>query len=228
MQTLYLIPARGGSKGIPGKNIKEFDGKPLLYYSIDLARHFSEDKNICVSSDDAIIISTVQNYGLNVPFIRPSEFATDEASSYDVLLHAIQFYERKGIYYDRIVLLQPTSPLRSIQHIKESLEIYTPDLDMVVSVEEIYNPVYLCFDEDEKGYLKRVMENSFTKRQDIPKVYKYNGAIYIINVKSLKQATLSKFTKVKKYIMDEISSIDIDTPLEWEMAEYIKKKNIVH
>ncbi|HWZ23096.1 MAG TPA: acylneuraminate cytidylyltransferase family protein [Cytophagaceae bacterium] len=225
MRTLYLIPARGGSKGIPNKNIKNFDGKPLLFYSIDVARQFSEDKDICVSSDDDNIISAVQKYGLNVPFIRPAEFATDHATGYDVILHAIQYYENHGIYYDRIVLLQPTSPLRKINHIKESLQLYNQDLEMVVSVEEIYDPVYLCYKENEKGYLKKIKENDFGRRQDMPKVYKYNGAIYIINVKALKQINMSNFTKIKKYIMDDISSIDIDTFLEWEIAEFLHKKN---
>ncbi len=223
---MFLIPARGGSKGLPGKNIKNFNGKPLIYYSIDLARAFADDKDICVSTDSQDIIEMVRAYGLEPPFIRPAEYATDTASGYDVIKHAIQFYEGKGVQYDRIILLQPTSPLRTIKHLKESLELYTDDLDMVVSVQEMYNPIYLCYNEDENGLLKKVAENKFTRRQDMPKVYKYNGAIYIMKVESLKKTSLSEFSRIRKYVMDDTDSVDIDTPLDWEIAELIYNKKI--
>ncbi|MBO9700874.1 MAG: acylneuraminate cytidylyltransferase family protein [Sporocytophaga sp.] len=226
MKTLYLIPARGGSKGIPGKNIKKFNGKPLVYYSIDLAREFADDKDICVSTDSQDIAETVRTYGLELPFIRPAEFATDTASGYDVIKHAIQFYEGKGVQYDRIVLLQPTSPLRTAKHLKDSLELYSNDVDMVVSVQEMYNPIYLCYNEDENGFLKKAAENTFTRRQDMPKVYKYNGAIYIMKVDSLKKMSLSEFSKIRKYVMDDTDSVDIDNPLDWEIAELIYNKKI--
>jgi len=226
MKTLFLIPARGGSKGIPGKNIKKFNGKPLIYYSIDLAREFAEDKDICVSTDSQSIVDAVLAYGLEPPFIRPAEFATDTASGYDVIKHAIQFYEGQGVQYDRIVLLQPTSPLRTIKHLKESLELYDNDVDMVVSVQEMYNPIYLCYNEDDKGYLKKAAESTFIRRQDMPKVYKYNGAIYIMKVDSLKKMSLSEFPKIRKYVMDDTDSVDIDTPLDWEIAELIYNKKI--
>jgi len=119
MNILYLIPARGGSKGIPHKNIKSLAGKPLIYYSIDVARELTTDDNICVSTDDNEIIKVVENYGLKVPFKRPDELATDNATTNDVILHAINFYESIGKQYDIIVLLQPTSPLRKSQHVKE-------------------------------------------------------------------------------------------------------------
>ena len=109
MNLLYLIPARGGSKGIPHKNIKLLCGKPLITYSIDVARQLTDDQNICVSTDDEKIIQTVTDYGLAVPFKRPVCLATDSASTYDVLLHAIKFYENLGKQYDGIVLLQPTT-----------------------------------------------------------------------------------------------------------------------
>jgi CMP-N,N'-diacetyllegionaminic acid synthase len=226
MKTIFLIPARGGSKGIPGKNIKNFNGKPLIYYSIDLARAFADDKDICVSTDSQDIVSAVREYGLEPPFTRPVEYATDTASGYDVIKHAIQFYEEKGVQYDRVVLLQPTSPLRTIKHLKESLELYSDDVDMVVSVQEMYNPIYLCYNEDENGFLKKAAENKYTRRQDMPKVYKYNGAIYIMKVESLKRTSLAEFTKIRKYVMDDTDSVDIDTPLDWEIAELIYNKKI--
>src|SRR5690606_37282830 len=109
---LVIIPARGGSKGLPGKNIKKLDGKPLLYYSIDVARKIFAEADICVSTDDENIIACVEQYPLGVPFRRPSELATDATGTYEVLKHAIGFYANKGIFYKYIVLLQPTSPFR--------------------------------------------------------------------------------------------------------------------
>ena len=96
MKILSIIPARGGSKGIPHKNIKPFLGRPLIYYTIDTARSICSDENICVSTDDPEIIRIVQEYGLKVPFVRPTELATDKAGTYEVLLHALNFYEKLG------------------------------------------------------------------------------------------------------------------------------------
>lgn len=221
MKTLFLITARGGSKGIPKKNIKLFNGKPLIQYSIDLARTFSSDEDICVSTDDAEIISAVQQSGLHVPFVRPSELATDTASSYDVVMHALSHYESIGIRYDRLVLLQPTSPLRTAQHLKESIAVFDADSDMVVSVKAEPDPSYLLLEEDERGYLKKKYQTSYTRRQDVPVVYKYNGAIYVYSVAALKKSNPALMTKIKKYVMDEATSIDIDTPLDWELAQLI-------
>lgn len=154
MNILVIIPARGGSKGIPGKNIKLLGGKPLIYYAIDVARAIVDDTHICVSTDDDQIIRVVEQYGLSVPFIRPTELATDTAGSYGVLLHALSFYESKGEHFDAVVLLQVTSPFRTVNHVREALNLYNKDLDMVVSVKETdSNPYYLCFEEDTEGML---------------------------------------------------------------------------
>ena len=110
-KVLVIIPARGGSKGIPYKNIKELGDKPLICYSIDVARQLTSDENICVTTDDDAIIKVVEDYGLKVPFKRPDYLATDTCGSNEVLQHAYQFYIDKGMQYDLIVLLQPTSPL---------------------------------------------------------------------------------------------------------------------
>jgi len=110
---LVVIPARGGSKGIPHKNIKPLGGKPLICYSIDVARQITSDENICVTTDDDEIIKVVEDYGLKVPFKRPAELATDNCGSNEVILHALKFFEDKGKKVDRIILLQPTSPFRT-------------------------------------------------------------------------------------------------------------------
>jgi CMP-N,N'-diacetyllegionaminic acid synthase len=139
-----------------------------------------------------------------------------------VLLHAVDFYEKQGYYPDVLVLLQVTSPFRTAHQIKEALAAYNEEFDMVVSVKETKsNPYYVLFEENEEGYLKKSKEGTFTRRQDCPQVWEYNGAIYVINIQSLKKSPLGAFKKVKKYVMDEVSSHDIDTPLDWKIAEYI-------
>lgn len=220
---LVIIPARGGSKGIPGKNIKELVGKPLIYYSIDIARSLTIDKNICVSTDDNKIIEIVENYNLKVPFKRPNELATDESTTNSVILHAINFYESKGIFYDIIVLLQPTSPLRTILQVNEAMKIYNNNLDMVVSVKKSNTASVLC-NENNKGFLVPTFNKSGKGRQFFDSYFEYNGAIYIINVNSLKDKGIQGFEKIKKYEMDELSSVDIDNELDWELCELIIKK----
>ena len=223
MRTLVIIPARGGSKGIPRKNIKPFDGKPLIYYTIDCARAICPDEDICVSTDDDEIIQVVEDYGLNVPFKRPAELATDTAGTYEVLLHALDFYEKQGKHYDVVVLLQNTSPFRKAEQVKDALALYRMDVDMVVSVKECAaNPYYCVFEENEDGYLHVCKgDGNIFRRQDAPKVYEYNGAIYIMNAQVLKTTHMHKMKKRVKYVMDNLSSFDLDTMWDWQMAEKI-------
>ena len=229
MRTLVIIPARGGSKGIPRKNIKSFDGKPLIYYTIDCARAICPDEDICVSTDDDEIIQVVENYGLKVPFKRPDELATDTAGTYEVLLHALDYYEKKGVHYDVVVLLQNTSPFRTLQQVKEALGMYRDDVDMVVSVKECAaNPYYCVFEENQEGFLHICKgEGNIFRRQDAPKVYEYNGAIYVMNAKALKTTHMHKMQKRIKYVMDDLSSFDLDTMWDWKMAEMIKKEKTI-
>lgn len=226
MKYLVVIPARGGSKGIPRKNIKPFDGKPLIYYTIDTAREIVPDEDICVSTDDDEIIQVVEDYGLKVPFKRPAELATDTAGTYEVLLHALNYYEQQGKHYDVVMLLQNTSPFRTAEHVKEALKLYTSDVDMVVSVKECpANPYYCVFEEDNNGFLHVCKgDGNIFRRQDAPKVYEYNGAIYIMSAEKLKTTHMHKMQKRVKYVMDELSSVDLDTMWDWQMAETIKKE----
>ena len=229
MECLVVIPARGGSKGIPHKNIKLLNGRPLIHYTIDVARGIASDEDICVSTDDADIIKCVEGYGLKVPFVRPAELATDTAGTYEVLLHALDFYEKQGKKYDVVLLLQNTSPFRTIQHVKEALELYRPDMDMVVSVNETKtNPYYNCFEDDKEGFLKKTLDSTaFVRRQDAPKTYEYNGAIYVINSEQLKKMSLGKFTRRVKYVMDDIHSVDLDNMIDWKYAEFIMKEGLL-
>ena len=226
MKILIIIPARGGSKGIPHKNIKPLNGKPLIHYSIDEAREIVDDEDICVSTDDPEIIKCVEDYGLKVPFVRPAELATDTAGTYEVLLHALNYCEQQGKHYDVVLLLQNTSPFRTAEHVKEALKLYTPDVDMVVSVKECAaNPYYCVFEENSEGYLHVCKgDGNIFRRQDAPKVYEYNGAIYIMNAEKLKTTHMHKMQKRVKYVMDNRSSFDLDTMWDWQMAEMMIKQ----
>lgn len=227
MNILVIIPARGGSKGIPHKNIKPLNGKPLIHYTIEEARQIVNDEDICVSTDDPEIIKCVENYGLKVPFIRPEELATDTAGTYEVLLHALEFFEKQNRHYDAVLLLQNTSPFRKAEQIKEALKLYNNDIDMVVSVKECSaNPYYCVFEEDNNGYLQVCKgDGNIFRRQDAPKVYEYNGAIYVINAEKLKTTHMHKLQKRVKYVMDDLSSFDLDTMWDWQLAENIIEQN---
>ncbi len=229
MDYLYIIPARGGSKGIPHKNIKLFGGKPLIQYAIETARQLTKDENICVTTDDDEIISTVEKIGLKVPFKRPDSLATDHSSSYDVIMHAINFYEQQGKHYDAIVLLQPTSPFRSVNDVKACIEKYSPEYEMVVSVKNASsNPYYDCFESDSNGYLTPSKgDGNISRRQDAPKVYEYNGAVYVMNVEALKKGTYNLFHKIGFVEMDETHSVDLDTMFDWKVAELMLNEGLV-
>ena len=223
MNALYIIPARGGSKGIPHKNIKELNGKPLICYSIDVARKLTTDDNICVTTDDDDIIKVVEDYGLKVPFKRPEELASDQAGTYEVIMHARNHYAAKGTYYDTIILLQPTSPFRKADDVKRCIEAYSDKYEMIVSVKSASsNPYYDCFELNNQGYLYQSKgDGNYQRRQDAPKVYEYNGAVYIMDVEALRKCSYNSFTKIGAIEMDEMSSLDLDTMLDWKFAELL-------
>jgi len=226
---LVIIPARGGSKGIPGKNIKELNGKPLICYSIDAARSITNDENICVTTDDDSIIDVVEKYGLHVLFKRPDYLATDYCGSNEVIQHAYNFYRERGKKYDVILLLQPTSPFRKKKFIEDVISIYDDSLDMVVSVKETAaNPYFNCFEENSDGFLAISKgDGQIQRRQDAPKAYEYNGSIYVINPRSLMDKSMGVFTKIKKYVMEDLYSIDLDTMFDWHLAEMVIKEKYI-
>ncbi len=225
MKPLVIIPARGGSKGVPGKNIRPLHGKPLIHYSIEAARAVFPDPQILVSTDDPAIRAVAEQTGLAVPFLRPAELATDTSGTREVLLHALDFSAAAGYAADTVVLLQPTSPFRTATHLREALALYHPGLEMVTGVKETRsNPYYVLFEENAEGYLEKSKKGSFTRRQDCPRVWEINGAVYIINADALRRMPIADFTRVLKYEMDERSSHDIDTLFDWEMAELMMQK----
>lgn len=220
--TLFVIPARGGSKGLPGKNIKELCGKPLIAYSIDVAREFVDDIHICVSTDSEEIKQVVESYGLSVPFLRPDYLATDTATTNDVLVHAVNFFKEKGFEYKKLVLLQPTSPLRTSQDVQGAMELYSDDIDMVVSVMKSHAPAVLC-SENEDGFVELVYNKNAAGRQLLQDMYEFNGAVYVINIQALLDKGLAKFTKRVKYVMSKEHSVDIDDIYDFYQVETIIK-----
>lgn len=228
---LIIIPARAGSKGIPGKNTKRLNGKPLIQYSIEYARHFTNDENICVSTNDVNVLEIADTLKLKVPFTRPDELCGDSATANDVIKHAIKFYQERGVDYRAIIYLQPTSPFRLYCHLKEAIkEFEAGEADMVVSVCESHlNPYFSLFEENENGYLKRSKElpQGINRRQDAPKVFQYNGSIYIVSVEALLKSELHRLTNIRKYQMESIYAIDIDVPLDWKYAEFLISQNII-
>ena len=222
VRSLYLIPARGGSKGIPNKNIKPFCGESLVSRAVRQALDCaSPDDSIFVSTDSPEIAKEATRHGLKIPFLRPDDLASDTASTYSVILHVLDEFKKADRNFDRVVLLQPTSPFRTNEDIKTAEKLWNPDIDMVVSVTESKsNPYYNLFETSPDGFLKISKGNGdFNRRQDAPKVWEYNGAVYVMTVDALLKSPISKFKKIIPFEMPAYRSIDLDTPQDWLIAE---------
>lgn len=228
MKPLFVIPARGGSKGIPRKNIRRLAGRPLIHYSIEVARTLADDSSIIVSTDDDEIAATAELTGLKVGYRRPAHLATDTAGSREVILDAMAEADRRGVEYDCVVLLQPTSPLRTAADVEGCLGLFTPDVDMVVSVvEAACNPYYDCFETDPVTGMLHVSKGDglITRRQDAPKAWQYNGAVYVINPDSIRRMSLGAMPRRIPYEMPRSRSVDLDTLLDWTIAETVIQAN---
>jgi CMP-N,N'-diacetyllegionaminic acid synthase len=214
---LAIIPARGGSKRLPGKNILDFAGKPLIAWTIDAALKSKYINNIIVSTDDAQIASIAKEYGAKVPFLRPDNLASDEATTIDVVLDLLSRISEK---YKYIALLQPTSPLRTYQHIDESVE-QLGDKDSVVSVVKTEHPLEWCNTLPSDKNLDNFIDDSVRNKrsQDLPDRYRINGAIYIVKTDVLLRVKSFLLEKgAVAYVMDRDSSIDIDHKQDFIIA----------
>jgi CMP-N,N'-diacetyllegionaminic acid synthase len=225
MKTLIIIPARAGSKGLPGKNVKMLGGKPLVSHTFLFAKQICGlDDVICVTTNDDMVLSLARAHNMNVPFKRPEHLATDKVGSYDVIIHALNYYENSGQYFERVLLLQPTSPFRTVVDFEGLVAKYDEDCDMVVTVKKSKeNPYFNLFEETEE-YLQMSKPSDYKTRQDCPEVYAYNGSMYLIKTSALKRSNLAGFKKIKKLVMPEERSIDIDTIVDWIIAEYYMKE----
>ncbi len=228
MKPLYIIPARGGSKGIPRKNIKELCGRPLIAYTVDAAIEARKrlGGHILLSTDDAETAGIVKGLGIEVGYMRPAELAGDTSGSREVMLHAMDWAESQRIEYDCVVLLQPTSPFRTAADIVACTQLLEPGIDMAVSVcEAADNPYFNIFETDADGYLHISKgDGKLTRRQDAPKAWVYNGAVYAINPASLRAMPMGMFAHRVPSVMPRERSIDIDGPADWLAAETIMSR----
>ena len=221
-KVLALIPARGGSRRLPGKNLLKLCGEPITVWSIKAAQQSKYVDRIVVSTDSDEIAEVARAAGADVPFMRPNYLASDTASSLGVVKHALNELNQKGQCYEFIVLLQPTSPLRTSKHIDESFELLqSKDADAIVGVTELDHPIELTNrlpdDLSMKGFFTT---DSHLRSQDFPKRYRVNGAIYLVRVESLiKENTIFLSDRIYAYKMDREVSVDIDTPYDLRLAD---------
>jgi len=227
---LGVITARGGSKGIPGKNIKLLGDKPLIAYTIEIAKQSKLITHLIVSTDDTEIAKVCKDCGAEVPFIRPAELAQDNTPHLPVMQHAVDFMENKiGEKFDCIVTLQPTSPFRIAEDIDKTIQklIDTLEADSAVSIVETESgshPMKMKKLEDGRVLSYCMEEPEGTRRQDLPKCYKRSSAVYV----TYRDLMMEKNRFYGDFIVGHITPkemyIDIDNELDWLKAEYMLKK----
>jgi CMP-N,N'-diacetyllegionaminic acid synthase len=227
MKVLGIIPARGGSKGIPGKNIKVINGKPLIAYSIESAVKSKLITRTIVSTDNENIAEVAKEYGAEVPFVRPSEFATDKALTIEVIKHALNFFEKLGEDFDVVVLLQPTCPLRAVEDIDKAIKLISSSgCDSVVSLVNVgaNHPARMYSLIGDKP--KSVMDETTTMmpRQDLPPIYIRSGDIYAAKVNKLLKENSIMCGDIRAIIIAEDRTINIDTTEDLFLAEHKIKK----
>jgi N-acylneuraminate cytidylyltransferase/CMP-N,N'-diacetyllegionaminic acid synthase len=223
---LAIIPARGGSKGLPGKNIKELNGKPLIAYTIEAALKSRYITRVILSTDDMEIVRVAKQYGAEVPFVRPSYLATDAAKAIDAYKYTyerLEKEEKKEI--SEFVVLQPTSPFRTEKHIDKAIELFKEKkADSVISYCQEYHPIVWHKYITEAGKIESIFEDKINNRQEEKPTYFPNGAIYIFKRKLIDQEvyyTNNSFA----YIMSRKDSVDIDTIEDFEYAGFLFYKN---
>jgi len=223
---IALIPARGGSKGLPRKNILDFGGKPLIAHTIEAARNARGISEIIVSTDDSEIADVAIRYGANVPFLRPADLATDSSRAIDVYNYTLNRVEKeREITIPTLVVLLPTCPLRTAKDIENALELFkTKGADSVVSYVEEHHPVWWHKGiTDDLQFFDLFPDIELKNRQEFQKSYYPNGAIYIFKTELLKQGVYYTPNSYA-YIMPRERSVDIDTMEDFELAEYYLKR----
>lgn len=222
-KVLALIPARGGSKGIPGKNIKDLAGKPLIAYTIEAARQCAVIDCVMVSTDSREIAEVAKRYGAEVPFLRPDFLAEDTSKTIDAVYYTVDRLSEEVESYDYLVLLQPTSPLRTSEDIERAVALSVENGCDVVSVSEVSDSPILMRKCDKNGNLTHLLDkNSTVRRQDMPVYYRVNGSIYVNEIKRLSAETSFNDNPVG-YIMPRERSVDIDEPADFAVAEFYLK-----
>jgi len=225
---LAIIPARGGSKGLPKKNIKELCGKPLIAWSIEVGLKSKYLDEVMVTTDSQEIADISNQYGANVPFLRPDELASDTATSFDAIKHTIDYYKNElNKEFDYIVLLEPTSPLREHSDIDKAIEIlFDSSADVIVGIckTEDQNPAFLVTKDIEnfiRGYENKDMK--VLRRQDIKDVYFFEGTIYISKTNILLSKKTFYHENTIGYVVSKYKSLEIDDMDDFIMVEAIMK-----
>lgn len=225
---LAVITARGGSKGVPRKNVKDLGGRPLIAYSIEVAKQSGLISHLIVSTDDEEIANMAKEFGADVPFMRPVELAGDTVVHADVMKHAVGFMEeRLGIFFDYVVILQPTSPFRLVGDIDETLKVLMESgADSGVSMMELDgdHPIKIKKMEGNQVLPYCLSEPEGVRRQDLPKAYKRSSAVYAVKRDVLMNQGMIFGGSTVGYVVPNERSIDIDTEYDWLRAEYMLKK----
>ena len=224
-KVLAVIPARGGSERIPKKNILNLAGKPLISWTIEAALSSEYIDDVVVSTDDNEILIIAKKYGAKVPFIRPDKFSSNHASSISVVLHAIEFFQKVNERYDYIVLLQPTSPLRTVKNIDESIELLQQKkCDAIVSVCNVDHSPLWCNTIPSSGSLSNFLDDQVlnSRSQDLESYFRLNGAIYLCKIERiLNEKTFFIKDNIYSYKMNRENSIDIDEMIDFNIAEML-------
>lgn len=222
MKILALIPARGGSKRLPGKNIRVLGGKPLIVWSIDVAKDIPEICDILVTTDDPEIAAVCTAAGALVPWLRPAELATDAASSVDAALHALNWYEKERGSVDGVLLLQPTSPFRAKETVRRGIELFRQNGHVaVLGVSPTpAHPMWTLRMEGD-SLVPFMPDHEFgTRSQDLPLAYVVNGSFYLIRPAELRAQGSFFATKMKALLVESsFEALDIDTAWDWLLAE---------
>lgn len=221
---LAIIPARGGSKGIRRKNIIDVGDRPLISWTIEEAKKSKCIDRLILSSDDDEIICVAKTWGCEVPFIRPHDLAQDETPSIEVILHALNQIDER---YDYVCLLQPTSLLRKVEHIDECItKCICNYASSCASVTEVTkHPYWMYSVSDDEILTPFIAERLIFRRQDLPKVFVLNGAIYVMNVEELLISKSIITDKTLAYKMENKYSIDIDTEMDLKIASFLLKNS---
>ena len=220
---LAIIPARGGSKGVARKNIKPLSGQPLIYWTINAAKNSRYIDRLILSSEDDEIIKVAEELGCEVPFKRPTELARDDTPGIEPVLHALHTLQTS---YDYIIMLQPTSPLRTSDDIDSAIELCNiKHAPFCVSVSEPKTHPYWTFKLDNNDHLVRLFPDVPVRRQELPDLVTLNGAIYIAKSSELLSSKSFLTDETVAYVMPEERSLDIDTALDFKMCEIILAQN---
>ena len=224
MRNLAIIPARSGSKGLIDKNIKSLAGKPLIAYSIEAAREAGVFDEIMVSTDSAEYADIAMTWGASVPFLRSADNASDNASSWDAVKEVLQKYEELGKKFDTFCLLQPTSPLRNSADIRNAFELMKKAETAVISVCEVdHSPLWCNTLPDDHCLNGFLLKENDKQRQEIETYYRLNGAVYFVRIPAFFEDDFLYREVSYAYVMPRERSIDIDTELDFIIAEAIMK-----